>query len=240
MRKFYRIAGLNVEMDSFGRTADQAKVYECEKFDKVDIMVHSLWEVNKNQYPYLSDDDGEYLATGSDFYKKLLRYDGFMLHSSAVVADGKAYLFTADSGTGKSTHTSLWKKLFGNRAYILNDDKPALRLEDGIWYVYGTPWSGKHDLSMNERVPLSGIAIIERGEENRMERMKEISAIVPIIRQANRPTNHRPAASKTLLLFLGFLCIIFSEYRATKNVTTTERKECCSCNSFPAIKEATL
>ena len=217
MRKFYRIAGLNVEMDSFGRTADQAKVYECEKFDKVDIMVHSLWEVNKNQYPYLSDDDGEYLATGSDFYKKLLRYDGFMLHSSAVVADGKAYLFTADSGTGKSTHTSLWKKLFGNRAYILNDDKPALRLEDGIWYVYGTPWSGKHDLSMNERVPLSGIAIIERGEENRMERMKEISAIVPIIRQANRPKDIE--SRECLLRLIDKLLVKVPIWKLTCNMT---------------------
>ena len=74
-----------------------------------------------------------------------------LLHSSAVVVDGYAYLFSADSGTGKSTHTGLWKQHFGDRAYIINDDKPAIRKVDGEWYVFGTPWSGKTDTSVNPR-----------------------------------------------------------------------------------------
>lgn len=199
MKKQYHIAGLNVEMDSFGRTVEQAQRYECERFAKADIEIASLWERDKHLYPYLSDEDGEYLATGSDFYKKLLRFNGFMLHSSAVVMDGKAYLFTADSGTGKSTHTALWLKAFGNRAYMLNDDKPALRQENGTWNVYGTPWSGKHDISTNACVPLLGIAIIERCETNRMVRVTGMDAIMTIIRQANRPKDMQ---SRTMLLEL--------------------------------------
>ncbi len=187
MRQFYRIAGLNVEMDSFGRSVEQAQPYRIEHCTQSDIIIESNWPSKKKDYPLLSDSDGEYLATGFSFYKQLLFHHGFQLHSSAVVVDGKAYLFTADSGTGKSTHTSLWLQQFGERAFILNDDKPALRLEDGVWYAYGTPWSGKHDISVNTRVPVAGIACLERGEENRIESFSGQEAVLTILRQSNRP-----------------------------------------------------
>ena len=96
-------------------------------------------------------------------------------------------MFTANPGTGKSTHTSLWLQKFGNRAFILNDDKPALRLEDGAWYAYGTPWSGKHDISVNARVPVAGIACLERGEINEIEPFSGRDAVLALLRQCNRP-----------------------------------------------------
>jgi hypothetical protein len=77
--------------------------------------------------------------------------------------------------------------LFESRAYILNDDKPALRLEDGVWYAYGTPWSGKNDISVNCRIPVAGIASIERAQNNSIEPFKGIDAIHAILRQSNRP-----------------------------------------------------
>ena len=101
--QFYKVAGLTVAMDSFGRIVDQAKPYQIDRVDIPDVVIRSEWEALKVKYPTLSDDDGEYLATGKSFYQQLLKYDGFMLHSSAVVVDGNAYLFTASSGTGKST-----------------------------------------------------------------------------------------------------------------------------------------
>lgn len=186
MEKFYKIAGLTVRMDSFGRTVEQAKPYEIPPCESVDFTVKSHWNSVKKDYPLLSDDDGEYLATGAKFYLGLLDFGGFMLHSSAVVMDGKAYLFTADCGTGKSTHTDLWLKAFGDRAYILNDDKPALRLEDGVWYAYGTPWSGKHDISVNTRVPLGGIAVVNRSETNWLEPFEGKEAVIQIFRQLNK------------------------------------------------------
>ena len=72
-----------------------------------------------------------------------------LLHSSCVVYEDKAYLFSAPCGTGKSTHTQIWLKRFPG-AYILNDDKPAIRImEDGV-YAFGTPFSGKTDLNVNK------------------------------------------------------------------------------------------
>lgn len=186
MATYYKIAGLTVQMDSFGRTVEQAKPYLCEAAQP-QIVIHSDWQALQAVQPHLSKDDCEYMYTGSVFYRNLLQHDGFLLHSSAVVVDGKAYLFSAPCGTGKSTHTKLWLQVFGDRAYILNDDKPALRLEDGVWYAYGTPWSGKHDISANSRVPLAGICFLQRGEKNVIRPFGGSKAVFAFLEQTARP-----------------------------------------------------
>ena len=187
MEQKYKIAGLVIQMDTFGMTEQRAMPYLCDAAETVDFNMESKWQRLKEWKPWISDDHCEHMVTCTMFYRHLIDHSGFMLHSSAVVVDGKAYLFTATSGTGKSTHTALWLKHFGDRAYILNDDKPALRLEDGVWYAYGTPWSGKHDISRNERVPVAGIACLERGEENEIAPFGGIEAIGAIMKQVNRP-----------------------------------------------------
>ena len=131
----------------------------------------------------------EYMLTGTQFYSKLIDYSGFMLHSSAVVYEGKAYLFSASCGTGKSTHTSLWLKRFGDAAVILNDDKPAIRLVNDKFYAYGTPWSGKTDKQTNMCVPIAAIAFIEQSENNSITRMDTKTAITSILSQTLKLRN---------------------------------------------------
>lgn len=92
-----------------------------------------------------------------------------LLHGSTVVLDGKAYLFTAKTGVGKSTHTKLWQKAFPS-AYILNDDRAFLRLAQPV-AAYGSPWGGKHGIHRNEKAALSGICILERGKHNEIRRI---------------------------------------------------------------------
>lgn len=100
------------------------------------------------------------------FAEFLFDYDILLFHGSAVAVDGEGYLFTAHSGTGKSTHTRLWREIFGSRAVMVNDDKPFLELRgDHIW-LHGSPWSGKHGLDSNIAVPLRGLCILERGKDN--------------------------------------------------------------------------
>lgn len=183
----YRIAGLNIAMEAHGRTQEQSKPYRSEFVGPEVIHVRSYVKEYKALYPMCSDDDCEYMSTCYSFYRELIMHEGFMFHSSAVVVDGKAYLFSANSGTGKSTHTGLWLKQFGDRAYILNDDKPALRRVDGIWYAFGTPWSGKNDISVNTGVPVAGIAMLERGERNEITPYSGKDAIFDIFVQTNRP-----------------------------------------------------
>lgn len=199
MEQLYKIAGLTVRMDTFGRTLKQAEPYLSFDQASEDIVIQADWKMLQSKQPHLSDEDCEYMATGGSFYRQLMEYDGLMLHSSAVVVDGRAYLFSAPCGTGKSTHTKLWLELFGSRACILNDDKPALRLEDGVWYAYGTPWSGKYDISINCRAVLSGIAVLERGEINRIERFGGVEAIRSVLNQMVRPPD---SASRSKLLEL--------------------------------------
>ena len=203
MKQFYRIAGLLVQMDSFGRTVEQAEPYLTDETGSPDIVIHSQWQNLQKMAPHLSDESCEYLSTGSSFYRQLLDYDGMLLHSSAVVMEGRAYLFSAPCGTGKSTHTKLWLQVFGDKAKILNDDKPALRMEDGSFYAYGTPWSGKHDASLNIRVPVGGICILRRGEENRIEPYSGTMAIFDILSQTARSKS--PVMTEKLLTLLDRL-----------------------------------
>lgn len=186
MKQYYRIAGLSVAMDTFGRTAAQAKPYLDQPCDCPDITIQTDWKALQRRQPHLSEEDCEYLATGSSFYRQLLNHGGMMLHASAVVRKGKAYLFTAPCGTGKSTHTGLWLQAFPD-AFILNDDKPALRLENGKFYAYGTPWSGKTDQNRNVRAPLAGICILSRGAENEIKACGGHKAMHGILNQTVRP-----------------------------------------------------
>ena len=123
-----------------------------------------------------------------------------LFHGSAVAVDGEGYLFTAHSGTGKSTHTRLWRQLFGDRAVMVNDDKPFLELRsDGVW-LHGSPWSGKHGLDANIQVPLKGICILERGAENRIWPVTKEEALPMLQKQAYHPLDAAKESSFTALV----------------------------------------
>lgn len=186
--KRYLIAGLTVDMEVSGRTELQAEPYRVSAIGPADITlncdVRRVLELN----PGLKDPDvAEYMGTGVYFARALLPFKGTFLHSSAVLLDGKAYLFSANSGTGKSTHTEKWCRLFGAR--YLNDDKPALRLVDGVWMAYGTPWSGKNDLSSPEGAPVGGIAFLKRGEQNTICSMPAQKAVPQLMLQSQWKLN---------------------------------------------------
>ena len=120
---------------------------------------------------------------------RLIDYDILLFHGSTVAVDGVAYLFTAKSGTGKSTHTKRWRKLFGDRAVMINDDKPLLKIsKDGV-LVCGTPWDGKHKLNTNCMVPLKAICVLERGEENHIRQISPSAALPMLMQQSHRPAN---------------------------------------------------
>lgn len=191
MMKSYKICDLVVNMDlKYSMIRDRAEKYLIEKSDSPDVIIESDEDSIsriKEIAPHLSKAECEVIHTTSMFYRRLLSYDGFMLHSSAVCVDNKAYLFSANSGTGKSTHTTQWLKLFGDKAYIINDDKPALKIENGNVYVYGTPWSGKSDLNLNVRVPLQGICVLERSEKNFIEPLDKGVAVYKLMNQTLRP-----------------------------------------------------
>lgn len=133
--------------------------------------------------PYL-----ETLAVYRKLCSVLPERDILLMHGSVIAVDGEGYLFTAASGTGKSTHVRLWRQLFGDRAVMVNDDKPLVRVyADREPIVYGTPWDGKHHLSSNIAVPLKAICILERGQENEIHSIPPEEAYPMLLQQTFRP-----------------------------------------------------
>lgn len=130
------------------------------------------------KYPQASLSEAELILLSSRFSNQLLRHNGLVLHASAIAHQGRAVLFAAPSGVGKSTHTRLWQKQFGaEQAVILNDDKPALRLLERQWWVYGTPFSGNSDENRNQRCPLHAIVFLERSSHNSIRRLTVAEAL---------------------------------------------------------------
>lgn len=131
----------------------------------------------------------ELTAVQRKIAEELFAYDTIVFHGSCVAVDGAAYLFTAKSGTGKSTHTRLWREVFGDRAVMVNDDKPFLKIGESSVTVYGSPWMGKHGLGCNMSAPLKAICILERGEENSITRIDPGRAVAMLLQQSSRPRN---------------------------------------------------
>ena len=116
----------------------------------------------------------------------MINHSGMSLHSSSIAYKDNGIMFSADSGTGKSTHTRLWKKVFDN-VEIINDDMPVIRKVDGKWFLYGCPWSGKTEINVNKKVPLKGLVFIERGSVNEIEPIRSPESVFKIIKQTLMP-----------------------------------------------------
>ena len=124
----------------------------------------------------------ERAAIQRSFSEFLFDFDILLLHGSGIAVDGAGYLFTAHSGTGKSTHTRYWQQVFGSRAVMVNDDKPFVQLTESTALLHGSPWSGKHGLDTNIQTPLQGICLLERGSENTIQRILP-DEILPMLRK---------------------------------------------------------
>ena len=191
MKNVYRIAGKNVEIEhsySYFSNMAQSYLYNDEP-DFIITVTDADMEKEKGwadslEYPdfYL-----ESLAIYRKLCNKLIDYGTILFHSTVVAVDGKAYMFAAPSGTGKSTHTSLWRELFGERAVMVNDDKPLITVCGDRITVHGTPWNGKANLGSNMSAQIAGICFISRGEKNSIERMEKSKILPLLMSQTYRP-----------------------------------------------------
>lgn len=136
----------------------------------------------------------DYYIESLALYRKLCEYllqnsNGIIFHSSAVMVDNEAYLFTALSGTGKSTHTRLWREMLKEKAVMINDDKPIIRYIDGEFYVYGTPWQGKHNLGTNTRAKIKAICKIYQAKDNVIRKLSPKEMLNTIMIQTLIPND---------------------------------------------------
>lgn len=220
MEKSYNICGLNVRGDfRHDFMTSRSEKYLCANGATDILLPYDEARINSlMERGCVSIHSAENIVTADAFYTALLGFDGFMLHSSAVAVDGRAYLFSAPSGTGKSTHTGMWLKLFGEQAQIINDDKPALRFIGDKVIAYGTPWSGKSDLNVNIGVPVGGICVLERSATNFIEPLDEATAVYSILNQTIRPS--RPELMSCLLEYVDRLIRKVPIWRMGCNIST--------------------
>ncbi len=178
-----KIADLIVEVPEAGGMAPRCREYLCAGNEKPDIIIDVGRYKRDNYHPDATEEMVAYMESGRLFNGKLIQFEGLYLHSSAVEVEGKAYLFSGPSGVGKSTHVGLWQELLRGNVCRFNDDKPALRRLDGIWYAYGTPWCGKDGINENRKVPVAGICFLKQGSENRIRRLTEQEAVPKLLSQ---------------------------------------------------------
>ncbi len=138
------------------------------------------------------------------FSQAVVWHKSVSVHAAAVVADGEAYLFTGKSGTGKSTHATLWRQCFPG-CELLNDDNPMVRVIGGKVVVCGTPWSGKTACYRNLTYPVRGIAQLRQARENRFTIQREADAFITLLPccSAIRQDSGQYAALCDTLVFLA-------------------------------------
>ena len=212
MHSTYRLAGHTVKIESlypqvqllcadyrtddppeYVITTSEADI-ACERVRSARENMHEGASVQEYEDSYL-----ETLAVYRKLAELLVQEDVLLMHGAVVAVDGQAYLFTAKSGTGKTTHTRLWLRQFGARAVMVNGDKPLIHITRKGATVYGTPWDGKEHLSRNIACPLKAVCILTRSETNHIERIAPREALTMFCQQSYRPA--QPAAlRKTLAL----------------------------------------
>lgn len=131
-------------------------------------------------------------AEGICIYREIcrqlpLKFNAYLLHSAVIEYEGNGYAFAAKSGTGKSTHISLWRKRFSKDVHVVNGDKPIMRFIDGKLYAYGTPWCGKEGWQTNTKVPVKSLCFLERAKENSIRKIAADEAVMLIFHQILTP-----------------------------------------------------
>ncbi len=201
----YLIAGLRVGVTSMHRDVHELyRGYETDLAPELLIRTGQAdIEYEKKQSLRLDELTGRrhipfnegYLETLAVYRKLAEQAPGrgvILFHGSALAVDGAAYLFAAPSGTGKSTHARLWRELLGERAVMVNDDKPLISVTAEGVTVHGSPYNGKHMLGANISVPLKAICVLQRAGENAIVPAEKGEVYVALLQQLYRPSD--PAA----------------------------------------------
>lgn len=174
---------------------NEISIYACrEGSDKIVFTLEADRYWKNIHITYLEDECRvEYAVTGILgsilFRNSILFHQGVVIHASAVEWNGRGILFSAPSGTGKSTQARLWKENMGAR--ILNDDCPCIRRAEDKNYVYGTPWSGSSDEFINDCAPISAIIVLEQSDENIIQRLESNAAVSMLMPRCFLPFYNR-------------------------------------------------
>jgi len=201
----YKLADLIIELNNqYDFLAKQCAEYRYTAEASPDLTVSvTQEEIGRERDVSESNFSAGYLESICA-YRNLCRqlpgYDAFLLHGSVIDCGGKGIAFLARSGVGKTTHTMLWKQVYGEKMRIINGDKPIIRFFEGVPYAYGTPWAGKENYQCNARVPLTDLCFIERSAENQVIRIQPEDCINAVMQQILIPPDPQMAIRTLQLL----------------------------------------
>ena len=162
------MAGLRVAIDNVHDLSPQLREWITQGSPDFTVRVTQQELDREDRGEGLSEAQRELICVYRQIAERLPDYDAFVFHGAALVMDGRCYLFTAPSGTGKTTHAVLWAAAFPHRVWILNGDKPIIRRGPEGFLVCGTPWRGKESMGVPGELPPQGLCLLRRGRENRI------------------------------------------------------------------------
>ncbi len=196
-----KLAGLIIDVkNKYPYFNDFCRGFEAEGKPHFTVKVpDKVMKKSIEKNPDYSDGYLECLEIYRIICRKILDYDAMLMHCAAVAVDGEAYLFTAVSGTGKTTHINLWREKFGDRFLVVNGDKPILRMRKGKFFACGTPWRGKENYGHNVVAPIKAVCVLERGETNEIKKIAPHEAISTVLTQTLRTEDMREMEKMLIL-----------------------------------------
>lgn len=201
-----KLAGINIQINTISpRTCILCRNYFSE--EDPDIKVHINHEDVEREYRNTENADQKevFLETVAVYRKildDLLPFNVFLMHGAVIAHKNEAFMFTAPSGTGKTTHIRQWLQKT-NDTIVVNGDKPLIKIDNNTVYACGTPWSGNEHLNTNTIVPLKAIVFLERCEDNHIREISFIEAYTHLLQQTHIP--HDPAKARETLKLLSQL-----------------------------------
>lgn len=224
MKGVYEFAGMRIEVDSLhGMVYRDCAAYRSSGDPDLSIAL-TQGDIDFER-TRVAEEDGahgrehiehtdpflEFIATYRRIAELAPALGRMVMHGSAVAVDGEGYLFCAPSGTGKSTHASLWSELLGERFVMVNDDKPLVSVETGRVFVHGSPWSGKRRLDAPVSVPLKAVCFLEQASGNVIRELDAAEAYPMLVRQTYRPVD--PGMLATTLRLIDELAATVGLYK---------------------------
>ena len=210
----YRIAEININIQPKSDYVRQQLSDFAVNTERADFDISLTREDIRNEQKIYCQNNADVkptelsvdLCESLALYRKICRkitmdYNGILMHGAIIRYKGNAHMFTAPSGTGKTTHIRLWKKYFGDEVEIVNGDKPILREKDGIITAYGTPWNGKENYGSNISAPLKSIFLLKRGKINTVKKCNTKQAVPYLLSQTLRYKDEKSV--KNLLDFIA-------------------------------------
>lgn len=178
--------------------------FVCREFAGEEIKRIITKEINKNCL--------ENVIVYRKIVEATLAFDTFFMHGAVIAINDKAFMFTAPSGTGKTTHIMQWIKNL-KEAFVVNGDKPLIKISDKKVIACGTPWCGKENMSSNTMVPLNAIVLMERSDINQMEKISFAEAYPFLLQQTYLPDDAEKAKKTLNLLIQLYGKVQFYKFR---------------------------